>query len=288
LRAVDALNSEVESLFEAAREDAGLARDDLELVVVDVAPDPMSDTPVRYMPLGAPIQGDELPMTADQAQALRSSRRPHRIAVVGRVESPQLLGLLRWGLETARQNAVLPDVWRFAWTVMDAGVSAAHSDRPGGGVIHSVMPPVRDANLAAARLVSRFHGPQLGKFRGPWGTLFREDKDFGGDETLAARCVIIAAIYRSWIDAKMGDAAITASFVEAAHPDSAGWWEAFITDHTISHVAGVIELMAPTEADLIAVADAPAQAWRPLADLLDRALGYGLGVIGMAEPRNEV
>jgi len=274
---MDRVNPELDEVFERALEDARIAREDVDLAALDEEPDPTGQ-PVRYIPRGTPIPGD-LTLTGEQAETLKRSRRPHRLAVSGKTDAALLLALVRWGLDAARQNEGAPAAWRFAWTVMDAGVSEAHAGLAGGGVVHNLLPPVRDGNLAAARLVTATYGPQVGRLHGPWGSLFRVERDLGGIRTLAPRCVILTAVYRPWLDRRMGSPEQTAAFVEQCDADARTWWELLTADPTLEHVTGVIELMAPTEADLLEHQDAPAQAWRPLAHVLGRALAHGLEVL---------
>jgi hypothetical protein len=270
------LNPEADALFERAVADASMQMDGFTLVVVDSEHNPKIGRPVMYIPAGVPVNGDEVPgMNSTQTQALRTSRRPHRIVVQGRAEDPALLGLLRWAVDGARQNQTAPSVWEFAWTVLDAGVSAAHAERPASGVLHNVLPQVRDANRAASRLVTEYSGPQVGSYFGPWGTLFRTHPDFGGDATLAQRTVTMAALYAPWIHDRTGSDSATAKFVADVDPNASHWWTVLTQDPVINSATGVIELLEPTDEELDNAADAAPQEWRPLAHLIDRVLKYG-------------
>jgi hypothetical protein len=278
---MDAMNPDARALWSIACEDAGVSENAVVLELRDATGDPEKVSTMHFWPALAPVRAEDLepPLEPDVVARLRKEARRPRIAVAGRNEAPELLGLMRNGLALAVQCQTDEAAWRFGWGVLDAALSRAYASLGrGGGVIHNAHPSMRDANGAAARLVTATQGPQLGGMHGPFGILFRTDRDFGGQPTMRKRLVAFAAMHAEDVIATVGQGSAEVVLAQLDEQAS-GWWRDLLNDEGFTHLRGSIPYFVPTASEIAASAPAEARAWQPLADLIDRALARGLEVL---------
>lgn len=279
---VDAINPDYRALWSLACQDAGKTEAAVVLELRDIEGDPERTSTMYGWPAGSLVGADALdpPLEPEAVERLRQAHALPRLAVAGRLESPALLALMRNGLALLRLSEEDEPAYKFAWGPLDAALSGKYSRLGrGGGVIHNAHPSMRDANRAAGMLVLRTQGPQPGSLNGPFGILFRPGQDFGGASTLRARLTVFAAMHAEAMLDMVGSDYVDET-LERLDDLAPSWWYACLQDDGFNHLRGSIPYFIPSADDIAEAGSAPANVWRPLADLLDRALIRGLAVIG--------
>lgn len=266
----------IDELWRITCEDAGYVPDEPMLVLATKASVDRSERNAYFDP-GAEVEARYLPLTDGELARLRQAEGRHRIAVAADANEPQMLGLMRWGLEHARQfdeRGSLMDIYGHALNTMSIVYRPLGA---GSSLIGNLIPAEEDANAASAALVTTTFGPQFGELAGPWGTLFRPAEQ-GTMDSLPKRMVAFVSLHPDDFQRYAGDREQRDMLLRAVDRDAPDWWEALMADADHGHFRALIPYFKPTRAE-IAAAPAPVEAWRPLAELLRRGQLRGMAVI---------
>jgi hypothetical protein len=231
-----------------------------------------------YFDPGAEVDTRHVPLTDAELHRLRAADGRHRVVVAADADEPQMLALMRWGLEHALQFDEGKALMHFYGHVLDTLSTVYRPVGRGSALLGNLIPGEEDANAASATLVTVKLGRQVGQLEGPFGPLFRPATK-GDLATLPKRMVAFAALHAEAFDAYAGSAEhrnLLLRDVDTAAPE---WWEALLADIDFGHFRALTPYFTPTAAE-IADAPAPVEAWRALAELLRRGLLHGMQVIG--------
>ncbi len=271
----------LEGLWAVALEDAGFGVGDVDLVLVDTKDAEFVET--SYEPRGQP--GPSLP--DDAPQVANRIDRP-RVFVIQEPRELQRestsLALMRYSLEYHRFYSESLSVYALnlytSWALQEVFVGKGM----GASVMWNAIPMMRSANAAAARLVTERYGPQTGQLNHPaYGQLFRLTHE---PLERAERSRISTVFAACWPEEMQkfaeGTRLVLADsaedLVEDVDQQAITWWRALQADPTFVSVRESARLFMPTQEEIEAL-PLPADAWRPLEGLIDRAVRYGLTVV---------
>ena len=269
----------LEELWEKAREDTGLGPGDVVLV-------PVNSIGARrqrcfFMPPGEAAGG--MFDAGPDADAVDEVQADPRVVLntSGLTDEPALLGLMRHGLELARVHRSAYQLYVFSFGVLHPALGAVYGRAgPGGAVMFNAIPVVRNANAAAAALVTRVFGPQVGRlWDREFGPLFRLEREVVPLEDLPRLSVVFAALWSDAVDERLlqiSDDPV--DVLRDLHASAPEWWEILRNDELFRNLSRAAVVFKPTPEE-IEVAPLPGDAWRPLEGLADRASRYGLGVL---------
>jgi len=273
----------IDELWRTACEDAGYdaqADDDWDAPMLLLASNASIARGERnaYFDRGAEVDTKLLPLTDDELARLREAEGRHRIAVAHDADEPQMLALMRWGLEHARQFDEGKSLMHFYGHVLNTLSTIYRPLGPGSALLGNLIPGEEDANAASATLVTATFGPQFGQLYGPFGPLFRPAAK-GDLSTLPKRMVAFAALHPEEFRQYAGGTDEQRDMLlRDVDPNAPAWWQALMNDADFGHFRALVPYFKPTGAEIVA-APAPVEAWRPLGELLRRGLARGMQVI---------
>jgi hypothetical protein len=262
-----AMTHQIDELWSWALEDAGLHGAKIDLIELPAQPEP--DQRGVFSPPGDPGPGGDVQRT--------------RVALFtgldeGRPET--LLGMMRHHLEYARVLEFSEALYRLSLNV-GASLSPVYSDKgKGGGLVWNAIPMMRSANASAARLVTEKFGPQFGRYRTEFGILFRPDHDPAQLGDLACHTTVFGALWPAALEDHYNGQSGLDQALGAADGDAPAWWHKVRQDATFQALSKSVIVFTPTSDEIAAFGGAPAEAWRPLEGLIDRAHRYGLALLG--------
>ena len=264
----------LQDLWQLADADAGQLGDDVALVVVEAFGGPGSQG--RFMPPGERATGEP----PDVQRQLDEDAHRSRVVlpVKGLEHDPAaILGLMRHHLEYARIYREAKGTYALDLTVAAALYPVFKDGGKGTGLIYNTIPMMRAANAAAAWLVTQTFGPQLERLRDPdFATLFRPEDPPLEITEMTLRSVVFAAVWAGAVEHEVDRHATSLqSLLAGADTAAPGWWETLLANSTFLELAGSATSHEPLPEEREAFVRYPADAWRPLVDLADRAVRYG-------------
>jgi hypothetical protein len=269
--------SKINELWGIACADAGYSPDEPIFVLATTASVLRGERNAYFDPT-ADLKTDLLPLTSQELDRLSKADGRHRVVVAADADEPQMLALMRWGLEHAVQFDQGKSLMHFYGHVLNVLSTLYRPLGAGSALLGNLIPGEEDANAASAALVRRTLGPQFGQLYGPFGPLFRPAEK-GSLDTLPKRMVVFAALHPEAFKEYAGGTDyqrdVLLSDVDQAAPE---WWQALLADGVFAHFRALIPYFTPTAAEL-AAASPPAEAWRPLAELLRRGQLRGTAVL---------
>lgn len=109
--------------------------------------------------------------------------------------------------------------------------------------------------------------------------LFRTERDPTPLPDLARETTVFAALWPEAATEGFGGDAALPRRLAAAHTDAPAWFDLLADDETFVALGRATAVFQPTRDEIEAFTEAPAEAWRPLDGLIQRALNYGLALL---------
>jgi hypothetical protein len=214
-----------------ARDEAGFSAHEAVWLEVPGKPESLgSATLAAAAPPGEPISQDVISL--DEAGRACATEHQDKLRVVTYADVPEAasLGLMRWATEYQRlgveQNA--------AMALIHVTTRAYHgrivAGGPGAMTYQHAAPYERQSQAAAAALVTRVLGPQVGQLRSVFGPLFRPSSP-QPDEVLGIRAVAFAAFHQNELARLATDESVDVDqFIADVDPEALRWRDQLLED----------------------------------------------------------
>lgn len=236
----------------------------------------------EYLAPGWSASGSLVPLTTEESAALADASGQHRVIIAEDADEAQTLGGMAWSLAAARQHAAAPDAAALVAAVHDVLSLRFRDIGEGSALLIHLTSPYVEANAAAAALVTKTLGPQVGRLHGTWGVLFREHSP-QPPAGLAERLVALGALFPEDLRRYAGHDRTLRVLLSDLDERASAWWDALVGDELLTHFRALIPAYTPTPEE-VSVTEPSVEAWRPLAEHLRRGVIRGLEVIRAPEP----
>jgi hypothetical protein len=269
------------SLFAVSLEDAGLP-EKATLLAPRVRPSgwPHGTEGKLVLPGEGPFTWRDLVEPADRDLA-NSEERTYRVVVLADdgVDEQRALGQMRWFLELAAQRERSTAVYDFGLFVARALERTYAGRGPGSASILHRIPTNRDANAAAAQLVSKVLGPpSAAEYFSEHANLLRPVGD-PEPETLVRRLVIFAFQHSPDVEAQArAEGSSLDSRLAALDRQAPTWWRRLTSEAVlVRSCKGAFSLIPDVET--ISRTTPPIRAWWPLLTRFDHDHDHGLALL---------
>jgi hypothetical protein len=235
----------------------------------------------QHFPPGATARPTMTDLTDEEAAEIDADTSGHRVAHVSTTDhEPGSLGMMRAQLEHVRQWDARRTSYDLSFEV-NGSLNSLYGGRAGGA---GLQRPAADTRRHRRRGTTDPRGlrPAVRPLSRPDArNLYRTDRAPGSFDTLPQRTVVFGAIHAEALDewASASHNRTLGAMLSGVHADAPQWWQALLGDDLFGHLRKSAPAFNPSVEEIQSHGGSPAEAWRPLEALLDRAHEHGLWLL---------